>query len=70
MTEEVKQEVSKVAIIKQELRILKELRDLLKRNTKVGPTDAHKLAGVYQWLGAMITQSEAYIRDEKKSNGS
>lgn len=64
------QQPSKTDIIKQELRILKELRELLKAHTRVGPSDAAKLAGVYQWLGAMISQSEAYIRDAKKEDKS
>lgn len=61
---------SKLDIIKQELRLLKDLREMLKAHTRVGPSDATKLAGIWQWLGAMIYQSEEYIRNEKKSDES
>jgi len=69
MTEETKTEPTfdNLDIIKQELRILKDLREMLKAYTRVGPSDAAKLAGIWQWLGAMIQRSEEYIRDAKKA---
>lgn len=63
------QEITKsdqVQAVKHELAFLKDVRQILKAYTKVGPSDAEKLVGVWRTLGVLIQRSEAFIREAKK----
>ncbi len=59
-------EITQVDRVKAELHILRDLRMILKHDTKVSVDRAEELAKIWNWLGLVMSRSEQYIADENK----
>jgi hypothetical protein len=73
MTEQVKTQPTaeelaqqKIEGVKQELRYLKDLREILKGYTRVSAADAEKAAAVWNTTTALVAQCEHFLREAKK----